>query len=569
MPPLRQTGPPPEWPLKPLANSFGVAWESPWREFRTSLRAFLTGPRPPKSELVSGGPYLRVEWVRGSLPGRALAASTLWHLAVVWILFLPIWGFLANAKPNLAPVRIEWTLYALAQDLPPISLPGAVAKPSPPGRAKKPLPRRGADAYHRRQTILSMPVRVTHPRQTLIQPSAPPTPPKIVPPLPNIVEWAAMAPPRPRLQIAPSAAAPRVRRRVVREVAAPEIQNLEKAAGPLNIAASPSVNPQPQMPVNPMSARIAERREEHSEAGPAPEIGPAPSEGDASLHRIIALSATPAPQAPEVSVPQGNLSARIVISPDGTQPGVPGGPERGPAANSGSGGDGGSMGGTNGGGGAGHGQGGGNLDSLPAAISISGGSSHSGNGGIAPAGNLGNQSSHKLILKPMPTIPSMADATASSRGESAVAANLDPSLPPEKILSGKEVYTLHINMPNLTSATGSWVLNFAQLDEGDAPPFTPKGVLSGPVPIQKVDPKYPPALIQEHVEGQVILYAIIRKDGSVDSIQLVRGPDPLLEQNAIEALAKWRFHPATRNGVPVELEAVVHIPFHFRVAPDY
>jgi TonB family protein len=47
----------------------------------------------------------------------------------------------------------------------------------------------------------------------------------------------------------------------------------------------------------------------------------------------------------------------------------------------------------------------------------------------------------------------------------------------------------------------------------------------------------------------------------VDSIQLLKGVEPELDQNAMEALARWRFRPAMRGGVPVELEAVVHIPF--------
>ena len=38
----------------------------------------------------------------------------------------------------------------------------------------------------------------------------------------------------------------------------------------------------------------------------------------------------------------------------------------------------------------------------------------------------------------------------------------------EKILGAKQVYTLHVNMPNLTSASGSWILNFAELDETDS-----------------------------------------------------------------------------------------------------
>jgi protein TonB len=83
-----------------------------------------------------------------------------------------------------------------------------------------------------------------------------------------------------------------------------------------------------------------------------------------------------------------------------------------------------------------------------------------------------------------------------------------------------------------------------------------------PAVVRKVDPKYPPTLIAEHVEGEVILYAVIRRDGSVDSIQVARGIDSQLDSNAMRALAQWKFKPAERNGAPVDLEAIVHIPFH-------
>ena len=78
-----------------------------------------------------------------------------------------------------------------------------------------------------------------------------------------------------------------------------------------------------------------------------------------------------------------------------------------------------------------------------------------------------------------------------------------------------------------------------------------------------MDPKYPPELRTLHVDGEVLLYAIIRKDGSVDSIQLVHSVDPRLDANAMEALAQWKFRPAEKHGEPVDLEAVVHIPVPF------
>jgi TonB family protein len=528
----------------------GVDWGSPWHDFRTSVRDFFRGPRAPQDSELPPDSALRVEWIEGKLPGRAFTASALWHVAIVGVLLLPIWHFLASDPPNLAPVRIELTWANPAQDLPPISLPGHDPKPSPKGNPAKPLPQKGADAFHPRQTILSQPAVVTHPRQTLIQPDAPPTPPKIEVPLPSIVEWAApKMPARPRLRVASTAAAPQVQHHAVTDLAAPELVNQEKTPGPLDIAASPTINQQPRMPVEPMSKAIAARRTAQAETDAAPEIGAANSGGDDSLHRVIALSAAPAPPAPEVSVPQGNLAARIAISPEGKQPGAPGGAENGSAGNGGSGGNSSSGGdrGTNTASGAG---------SLPAAVSISGGNSHAGNGGVAPAGRAVT----KLNLKPMPAL----DSPPSAHHGPAVIGAIDPKLPPEVILSGKEIYTLHIDMPNLTSVTGNWVMNFAQLDEGNPPYSKPTGKLSGPSLVSKVDPKYPQVQIKEHVDGEVVLYAIIRKDGSVDSIQLVHGIDPQLDKNSMEALARWVFRPASREGQPVELEAVVHIPFKFR-----
>jgi protein TonB len=70
--------------------------------------------------------------------------------------------------------------------------------------------------------------------------------------------------------------------------------------------------------------------------------------------------------------------------------------------------------------------------------------------------------------------------------------------------------------------------------------------------------------MSEHITGEVVLYAIIRKDGSVDSIQLVRSLDPRLDKAAIEALGQWKFNPGTRAGQPVDLEAVIHVPFEYR-----
>jgi TonB family protein len=526
----------------------GIDWESPGEGFITSLRGVVTGPRAPKDAELTKDRGFHVDWIRSRVPGRAFAASSLWHIGVIWLLILPIWGFLPEHTPTLAPVQIELTWYGEQPDLPRISLPADVPREKPKSSAPNAPENPGADASHARQTMLSIPVRVTHPRQTLIRPDAPSAPPKVVPQLPDIVEWSAAQPQKPRFQLSVANSAPKIQRRAIRDDAAPEVPNLAKNPVPLDIVSKASAIPRPKMPVSTMAPPVARQHETHADATAAPEIGAADSN---SSRRIIALSATPAPPAPSAQMPEGNLAARISVSPEGEKPGEGAG-----AANHSPGAGAGSAAST-----AAAGTGAGpNSGSLPAAISIAGGGpAPSSREGIAPGSR-----SNALNLK----LPNSYDPPSSSRRGPPDVSAFDPSLPPEKILSGSEVYTMRVDLPNLTSASGSWILSFSELDEDDRL-HTPRERLAGPVPIRKVDPKYPPDLIKAHVQGEVVLYAIIRKDGSVDSIQVVRDLDPQLDQNAIQALSEWRFRPATRAGRPVDVEAVVHIPFRYQDPRDY
>ena len=167
-------------------------------------------------------------------------------------------------------------------------------------------------------------------------------------------------------------------------------------------------------------------------------------------------------------------------------------------------------------------------------------------------------SPHKLITK---IDPRARIADAPERTGPPNFAALAPGAKPEQIFATKKMYTMLVNMPNLNSATGSWILNFSELRSSSSAPHVTSADLSGPSPIKKSDPRYPPTLINEHVEGEVVLYAVIRADGSVDSVEFVRGLDAQLDANAMEALSQWKFRPASRQGTPVDLEAIVHIPF--------
>jgi TonB family protein len=141
---------------------------------------------------------------------------------------------------------------------------------------------------------------------------------------------------------------------------------------------------------------------------------------------------------------------------------------------------------------------------------------------------------------------------------------------PDPHLAGRMVYTVAIQMPNVTSYSGSWIVWFAVREavtgnSADSDPAGSAPAIRPPLPLRKVDPKYVQSAVSDRVEGKVRLRAVIRKDGQVDSVVLVQGVDERLDRSAGEALAKWAFEPAMRNGSPVDVDAVFEIPF--RLAP--
>ena len=136
---------------------------------------------------------------------------------------------------------------------------------------------------------------------------------------------------------------------------------------------------------------------------------------------------------------------------------------------------------------------------------------------------------------------------------------------PDPRLDGRAVYTISVQMPNVTSVSGSWMVWFA---ERRPLAGAPRADIQSPVPLRKVDPKYYRDAITDRVEGTVRLFAVIRRDGQVDGIEILRGIDNRLDRSAAEALAKWQFEPAKRDGVPVDVDAIFEVPFRLAPLPE-
>jgi periplasmic protein TonB len=86
-----------------------------------------------------------------------------------------------------------------------------------------------------------------------------------------------------------------------------------------------------------------------------------------------------------------------------------------------------------------------------------------------------------------------------------------------------------------------------------------QGVSAGLL-VRRVNPNYPPLARQARIQGQVILRAVISKDGSIENLTLVSG-HPMLAPAAIDAVKQWKYKPYLLNGEPVEVDTEVQVNF--------
>ena len=123
--------------------------------------------------------------------------------------------------------------------------------------------------------------------------------------------------------------------------------------------------------------------------------------------------------------------------------------------------------------------------------------------------------------------------------------------------------------PDKGSATSTNPLAFPQPDEGLArPPIQPfadpepaplphnpvlKGARPDPRYTAVLQPEYPPSMIRAEIEGAVSVRVLVGTDGRVKDVQVTNSADEAFsEATKRQALRKWRFLPATRDGEPYE-----------------
>ena len=562
--------------LEPVipAPVFLVELESRRSAFFGNLRDFFWTPRRPPLHLLSvpAAPWPDV-FVPTAIPWGGFSSSLVGHLALIAAVFSMV--RLVPDRTTLVdhPVltRHDVIYYTPAEYLAPLDTGSAPAEKSEKG-----------DPEFSPQPIISVPPQADNHVQTIV------TPPHVKLdrdlPMPNIVAWSqpqqsvplgatarnAADRKAPSLTAAVVAPTPEVGRSLDRPsqtlasdvvAPAPELtlaagrnvlpapqaavvapapqvnaENIRKL-GDLNIGHSEVVAPAPQLPAaeRSVAARVGPLSAGSSAVPPPPSVEASGSQSGGG--RVIALNVRPLAPNAAAEVPAGNRRGSFAATPEGN-PGARGTPPiAGKNANA-----------SEARPGSGHGTAGGSgiVSDAPTGLYV----------GSAPKGATAGAAT---APSPFDTPRGMASVTpprlTSTPPHSAT--EVDNPTPLERQVFGdRKFYRMNLNMPNLNSSGGSWVVRFAQLkDDGE------KGDLTSPVAIHTTDPAYPLELMRHNVQGTVTLYAVIDSDGSVSDVKVLQSVDDRLDEFARAALTRWKFHPATKNGNPVALETVVVIPF--------
>lgn len=487
-----------------------------------------------------------VAWdrIRQSFLGHVLVVLSVYWITLLWL-----------DRPQVVVEELPRTTithYELSDYVPPVS--ARREAPAPPARESA----QKADPELAKQEIVSIHAEHSSLKQTVVHPS-----PRLLPQdtvLPNIIAWTAIpgAPPvattsRP-LQDLPSQDAKVVsaeplpqRSHIIFPAAlqvvpppepisanhsapiippaAPEVVEpastiaaRDRLSLPLPVAVPQVVTPTEPVSPRPLTNQIARAAPQAVVPPPQPVVTGKQMQSR-FVGQLLALNARPVAPVGPLSVPEGNRRGEFAASPSG-RPEATARPEITAAR----------AGGSNPG-----------NDSAPANLYVS-----------APPVKT-TADTVVAAPHPFPAVRALVPGRADTPGD-----RIDA-----EIFGARRRYSIRLSMPNLNSAIGSWIMRYARLNSapGADEDVTP------PEPLHKVDPGYPASYVHDRIEGVVVLYGVIHADGSVGNVRVLEGFDSVLDESARVALGQWRFRPGTRNGIPVDVEVVVRVPFRAPKAP--
>lgn len=517
-------------------------------------------------------------FVNQRLPWRRFSQSGLYH----FLALLAIWEgsqFVALQRPAIArPVftHADVIYYSPSEYLPPLD----TRRPAPANAHK-------VDPEYSAQPIISVPPEADNRSQTIVAPPNVRLAQEIA--LPNVValmqkesdermpigpapavpasEMSRLAPRMERSVVAPPPVVQAVSRETLqaRQAAViappPDFDSATRRVGDLNIGGSTVIAPAPRLFLDEqrtLAGRASPVLSGRSQGVIAPPPALAASGHGRSGESLVALSLHPAIGAPP-DPPAGNRRGNFAATPEG---------HRGASGEAGA-----TSGNSTGGASARNekidtgGASKSGASGLPSGLYVGKASAKTSTvaGDPAPHNSSANSVNPRLLANARP--PLVSGRTMQPENQTKL------SQEERDVFGNRKFYSLSLNMPNLNSSGGSWIIRFAALkkvsdfsysqiatsNDSTGAPLSEN--LSAPTAMRKVDPAYPLELMKQNVSGTVILYAVIHADGTVGAVRVLRSVDERLDQFASEAVAKWQFQPATKDGAPVDVEATFWIPF--------
>ncbi len=547
-----------------------ILWEIPsiQRLMWAHLKEFFvrpaptTVPRPITAKPASAENLI----VREHFPGPALLIALAVQISILFISFNPI---TQRAYQKLNQLNQEQTItyYKLSEYLPEVFS----------TNHSKELPKTARIIPKKTQTIISDPAHPDNDLQTIIQPKAPKATdlaeikipniisvkPQVIrpaePPLPTLAPSKSMDLPKDLLIPIPPAIPPKadVGRRALSDIKVDEseIVNMEPRLLLKPNPQLPEVKSLPNATFGNTFSNVPVPKGPTSVPTVTPEIG---RFAKVDMPDLVALSVHPAPPEKTVKAPNVSKAASFSTEPGNGNGGAP--PKSGALKVPGITVQGGGL--TNPGAAVVQ------TEKLPAQMA-----SNIPPSDRTPRITRNGKSPGKAAELNLPRPPLLSLERSRTSPSAAGASETKSPLTGENE-KHKKVYTAYLNLANLSSSTGSWVMRFSEYDD---PTLTaskspslggePDGELSSPRLLKSEHPRYPPSAMYDRVQGNVVLTAIIRKNGTVDTIKVERSVDKRLDEAAMEALKHWLFSPSERDGKPVDVFAEITIPFHLKVKP--
>jgi hypothetical protein len=128
------------------------------------------------------------------------------------------------------------------------------------------------------------------------------------------------------------------------------------------------------------------------------------------------------------------------------------------------------------------------------------------------------------------------------------------------VFNDERVFTVYIPMKRSPEEEDpTWTMQYALLKDDSSIAVGDRQV-SAPMLLMREWPQLPADLEKKYSQRQVVISAVVSKEGKVSGVSVKKTPDNLVSDPIMLALSKWTFRPAQLNGQPVAVKILLGIP---------